>query len=100
MSSHELLNDPVDVRVEFSGRRVRPSCVRWGARDYPMEKVNLIHSTNEGETRIFYFSVSDKTTFMKLRPCRTLSGDLWKYIQYQRSFLRSGWKWGVEPAYT
>lgn len=32
-----------------------------------MEKVNLIHSTNEGETRIFYFSVSDKTTFMKLR---------------------------------
>ncbi len=67
MSSHELLNDPVDVHVDFSGRRVRPTCVRWGARDYPMEKVNLIHSTNEGETKIFYFSVSDKTTFMKLR---------------------------------
>jgi hypothetical protein len=67
MSTHELLHDPVDVRVEFSGHRVRPTCVRWGTRDYPMERVNLVHSTKEGEARIFYFSVSDNTTFMKLR---------------------------------
>jgi hypothetical protein len=67
MPVHEILNDLVDVRVDFAGRRVKPTSVRWGSREYPMERVNLIHSTKEGETRIFYFSVSDKSTFMKLR---------------------------------
>jgi len=67
MPVHEILNDLVDVRVDFAGRRVKPTSVHWGSREYPMERVNLIHSTKEGETRIFYFSVSDKTTFMKLR---------------------------------
>ena len=32
-----------------------------------MKKVNLVHSTNEGEKRIYFFSVSDDTSFMKLR---------------------------------
>lgn len=67
MPIHEILNDPVEVQVEFSGRRVRPTCVKWGTKQYPMERVNLVHSTREGETRVFYFSISDNTTFMKLR---------------------------------
>lgn len=67
MSVHELLNEPVDVRVEFSGKRIHPTHVHWGKRTYVMKKVNLVHGTNEGEKRIYYFSVSDDTSFMKLR---------------------------------
>ncbi len=67
MPIHEILNDPIDVSVHFSGRRVKPISVRFGARDYSIDRVNLIHSTKEGETKIFYFSVSDSSTFMKLR---------------------------------
>lgn len=64
---HEILNDPIDVRVDFVGNRVRPREVRWGKHSYPMRSVNLVHGAREGNRRIFYFSVSDETNFMKLR---------------------------------
>lgn len=64
---HEILNDPIDVTVDFVGHRVRPRHVRWGANDYPMKTVNLVHGAREGRKQIFYFSVSDEANFMKLR---------------------------------
>jgi hypothetical protein len=64
---HQLLNDPIDVTVEFHGKRVHPKLVRWGRHDYEMKSVNLIHGAKEGTRRIFYFSVSDNSNFMKLR---------------------------------
>ncbi|MFA6130902.1 MAG: hypothetical protein WC730_01415 [Patescibacteria group bacterium] len=64
---HEILNDPVDVLVQFAQNRVRPTHVRWGQHTYALQQLNLVHSTREGQKRIFYFSVSDNTNFMKLR---------------------------------
>lgn len=64
---HQFLNDPVEVTVDFFGRRVRPREVRWGNNSYPVPRVNLVHGAREGVKRIFYFSVSDNTNFMKLR---------------------------------
>ncbi|MCR4311883.1 MAG: hypothetical protein NUV56_01230 [Candidatus Uhrbacteria bacterium] len=64
---HEILNDPVEVVVDFCGKRVRPTTVRWGGQTYAIERVNLVHGVREGTKRIYYFSVSDKTNFMKLR---------------------------------
>ena len=64
---HDLVNDPVDVSVDFHGKRVRPTSVRWGNRSYAMDKVNMVHTTQEGTKRIYYFSVSDNANFMKLR---------------------------------
>lgn len=64
---HQLLNDPVEVTVDFFGRRVRPKEVRWGNHRYPTPRVNLVHGAREGIKRIFYFSVSDDNNFMKLR---------------------------------
>jgi len=64
---HELLNDPIDVCVDFMGHRVRPTIVKWGTKTYPMKSVNLVHSAREGTKKIFYFSVSDQSNFMKLR---------------------------------
>jgi hypothetical protein len=64
---HEILNDPIDVTVDFVGNRVRPKQIRWGRHTYPMHQVNLVHNAKEGNKRIFYFSVSDKSNFMKLR---------------------------------
>ena len=32
-----------------------------------MQNVNLVHGAREGDKRIFYFSISDQTNFMKLR---------------------------------
>ncbi len=64
---HELLNDPIDVLVEFSDRRVKPKIVRWQGKHYPIQSVNLIHGAREGRVMLFYFSVSSDTTFFKLR---------------------------------
>ena len=64
---HELLNDPVEVTVDFQGRRVRPTSVRWAGRSYPMQRLNMVHTAREGQKRIYYFSVSDAANFMKLR---------------------------------
>jgi hypothetical protein len=64
---HEIVNDPVEVTVDFHGKRVRPTSVRWGGRTYEMQRVNMVHTTNEGTKRVYYFSVSDTANFMKLR---------------------------------
>lgn len=64
---HEFLNDPVDVAVDFAGRRIRPRQVRWGKRTYDIQNTNLVHGAREGTKRVFYFSVSDAANFMKLR---------------------------------
>lgn len=64
---HSYLNDPIDVTVDFKGRRIRPQSIRWGKRDFSVKQVNLVHGTREGEKRIFYFSVSDLTNYFKLR---------------------------------
>lgn len=64
---HQVLNDPVDVIVEFNGKRIKPKRVRWDSKIYNMDMINLIHGAHEGTKRIYYFSVSDKSNFMKLR---------------------------------
>jgi ribosomal protein L24E len=64
---HELLNDPIDVAVDFTGHRVKPHHVRWGKKTYQMNTVNMVHRAREGTKNIFYFSVSDTANFMKLR---------------------------------
>lgn len=77
---HQFLNDPIDVTVDFSGRRVRPKEVRWSNRAYAIPQVNLIHGAREGTKRVFYFSVSDNTNFMKLRfDTETLE---WRLVEF------------------
>jgi nucleoside-diphosphate-sugar epimerase len=64
---HQLLNDPIDVFVSFSGHRVRPRKFVWDGRDYDVKTVNLIHAAREGGKRLFYFSVSDAVNYFKLK---------------------------------
>ena len=64
---HEYMNEPIEVNVDFGGRKVWPRKVLWGGRDYEISRVSLVHGAREGQRRIFYFSVSDATNFMTLR---------------------------------
>ncbi|MBU0613709.1 hypothetical protein KJ766_00270 [Patescibacteria group bacterium] len=64
---HQILNDPIDISIDFIGNRAVPKSIHWGGRTYHMRTVNLIHSAREGIKKIFYFSVSDNTNFMKLK---------------------------------
>ncbi|PIQ67715.1 hypothetical protein COY25_02795 [Candidatus Uhrbacteria bacterium CG_4_10_14_0_2_um_filter_41_7] len=64
---HQLLNEPIEVLVEFKGKHVKPRRIRWGNNIYDMNAFNLVHGVLEGTKQVFYFSVSDATNFMKLR---------------------------------
>lgn len=64
---HQLLNEPIDVIVDFSDKRARPRRVRWDNKVYEIKSVNLIHTAKEGQKRLYYFSVSDNSNFMKLQ---------------------------------
>ncbi len=65
--THQKYNDPIDVLASFSGTKAVPHVIKWGRHRYNLEKVNLVHIANEGLNKIFYFSVSDKINFFKLR---------------------------------
>jgi len=64
---YELINDPIDVIVNFAGKRVAPKVFKWNGKEYPVKQVNLVHHGKEGNKHIFYFSVSDLTNYFKLR---------------------------------
>lgn len=64
---HEFVHEPIDVVVSFCQNRVIPKRMRWNNREYEIDRVNLIHTAREGQKRVFYFSVSDKTNYFKLK---------------------------------
>lgn len=64
---HTFIHDPIDVTVSFSQNKILPKLMRWNERDYKIETVNLVHTTKEGNKRVFYFSVSDLTNYFKLK---------------------------------
>ncbi|MEK7132346.1 MAG: hypothetical protein AAB833_02410 [Patescibacteria group bacterium] len=76
---HQYLDEPVDVTVLFSGRRVRPIKVIWGRTVFVVDKLNLVHSAREGLDKVFFFSVSSRDSFMQLRlNCKNLE---WRLIE-------------------
>ena len=62
-----ITDDPIDVIVSFSNGKVAPWKLRWGTSSYIVKYVNLIHSSKEGQQKIFYFNVSDDENAWKLR---------------------------------
>jgi hypothetical protein len=63
---HAQLNEPIEVLVKFYKAQVVPSFFKWRKRTYRVEKVNLVHHENQGENKIYYFSVSDNANFFRL----------------------------------
>ena len=64
---HTETNEPVSVLVAFAKGRVKPWKFRWGSRIYEIKKVNLVHGTHEGRSRVFFFNVSNDENAWKLR---------------------------------
>lgn len=58
---YDHINEAVEVLVDFRWPQVRPTRMRWNGRDYPLQTVNFVHSAKEGDTRLFYFTVSDQS---------------------------------------
>ncbi len=65
--THEVLYESVDVDVRFEQHRPKPVTIKWNRQNFRITQVNMVHAVKEGDKRVYYFSVSDRTHFFKLR---------------------------------
>ncbi|OGE37389.1 hypothetical protein A3F00_02850 [Candidatus Daviesbacteria bacterium RIFCSPHIGHO2_12_FULL_37_11] len=60
------LTEPINVWVFFKGGTLQPHTFFWKQRQIKVEKINLVHTTKNGQNLIFHFSVSSGGNFYKL----------------------------------
>lgn len=65
----EFIDESVSVALASShtSHTAVPCVIGWRGRQYKINKVGLHHTTREGRVLFHIFSVSDGTTFFKLR---------------------------------
>ena len=72
----EQINEPIDVVAVFStkggsasggNRELKPFKFLWKGREFIVKKINLVYSSFEGRSKIYYFAVSDDSNYFKLR---------------------------------
>ena len=59
--------EPIDVWVFFKGSSVQPWCFFWHGRQIKIDKVNLIHTSKDGDSLYLHFSVSSGGNFYRLK---------------------------------
>lgn len=62
----EKLDEQIDVLVKFGHKNILPVFFKWRGKTYRIEKLNLVHKERDGDDKIYYFSVSDKTNYFRL----------------------------------
>jgi hypothetical protein len=63
----EYINEPVEIRVDFCGRRVIPRVMNWNNKLYTIRSINAVHQSPHGSSQRFFFSVSDRLNYFKLQ---------------------------------
>ena len=65
----EAINETVSVMLltNHLQKTVSPSVLSWRGRQYRITNVGLHHTAREGRVLFHYFSVTDGTTFFRLR---------------------------------
>ncbi|MBI3342947.1 hypothetical protein HY032_02225 [Candidatus Gottesmanbacteria bacterium] len=65
----EIIDESVSVNLLFNHlkRSVAPTSLYWRGRRYTITQVGLHHFLREGRVLVHVFSVTDGTTFFRLR---------------------------------
>ena len=61
------IQEPVDVWVFFSKNKIQPSVFFWKGRQIKIEKVNLVHTSKNGSSLFYHFSISSAGNFYRLK---------------------------------
>lgn len=83
----EVINESVSVNLLFNHlkRSVMPTSLFWHGRRYTIAHVGLHHFLREGRVLVHIFSVTDGTTFFRLRfDTETLS---WKLLEIENATI-------------
>ncbi|OGE20024.1 hypothetical protein A3A14_00255 [Candidatus Daviesbacteria bacterium RIFCSPLOWO2_01_FULL_43_38] len=59
--------EPINVWVFFKGNLIEPYLFFWRGRQIKVDKVNLIHTSKNGASLFYHFSISGGGNFYKLR---------------------------------
>lgn len=62
----EIIEEPIEVLASFSATQVIPRRFRWHGRTYTVERVTFVHTTRDGRSKLFHFSVTDGINYFKL----------------------------------
>lgn len=60
------LLEPINVWVYFKQNAIEPYLFFWGSRQIKVDKINLVHTTKNGDTDAIHFSVSSGGNFYRL----------------------------------
>lgn len=59
--------EPVNVWVFFKKSLIQPYLFFWRDRQIKVEKINLVHTSKNGDSLVYHFSISSGGNFYKLR---------------------------------
>lgn len=59
--------EPVNVWVFFKKNLIQPYLFFWNNRQIKVDKVNLVHTSKNGDSTVYHFSISSGGNFYKLR---------------------------------
>lgn len=60
------LSEPINVWTYFQGSSIKPLYFSWKGRQIKVEKINLVHTTLNGSSNVYHFSISSGGNFYKL----------------------------------
>lgn len=59
--------EPINVWVFFKGSSIEPWCFFWKKRQIKIDKVNLVHTSRDGNSLYLHFSVTSSGNFYRLK---------------------------------
>lgn len=60
------IQEPINVWVFFEKNLIKPYCFFWRGRKIKIDKINLVHTSKEGSSIFYHFSVSSGGNFYRL----------------------------------
>lgn len=61
------IQEPINVWVFFKGNLIQPHTFFWKDRKIKIDKINLVHTSKEGASLFYHFSVSSGGNFYRLK---------------------------------
>lgn len=63
---YENINESIETVVSFKKNGVVPKFFSWRNKLYKVEKVHLVHTSQNGRQTLYHFSVTDKVNYFQL----------------------------------
>ena len=87
--------EPVNVWVFFKQSLIQPYLFFWKNRSIKIDKINLIHTTKDGASVFYHFSVSAGNNFYRLKFdlkslkwfLEEVEEDIWTYMTLYTEYI-------------